>query len=322
LTSPLLLVLDFGGTKHSAALLEPGASRWLDHQRRPSPPGANAAIDLKIVFDIAHDLLRRHDARPAAIGVSFGGPVDFTRGVVRLSHHVAGWESIPLRERVEAEFGAPAGVDNDANCGAVGEWLYGAGREAGANFASLLYMTVSTGIGGGWVIGGEVYRGADGMAGEIGHITVDPSGPICVCGRRGCLEVLACGTAIARRARERLSVEPMAGAELRRLSGGAPEAVTSEMVSRAAAAGDALAEAVLLEAARDLGRGIGSALSLMNPALVVLGGGVTRAGKGWWAAVRQAARASTLPEISAPIVPAALGEDAPLWGAVALVAVK
>ncbi len=276
---------------------------------------------MQIVFELAHNLLRRHSARPAAVGVSFGGPVDFMRGIVRLSHHVPGWEEVPLRQLVEVEFGAPAAVDNDANCGALGEWRYAAGRaESGA--PSLLYMTVSTGIGGGWVIGGQVYRGADGMAGEIGHVTVDPAGPVCVCGRRGCLEVLASGPAIARRALERLAAEPEAGLELRRLSGGEPGAVTAEMISQAAAAGDTLAESVLLAAARDLGRGIGSALSLMNPAVVVLGGGVSKSGERWWAQVRESARASTLPEISARIEPAALGGDAPLWGAAALVAVQ
>jgi glucokinase len=181
-----------------------------------------------------------------------------------------------------------------------------------------LYLTVSTGIGGGWLIDGKVHRGADSLAGEIGHSLVDPGGPECVCGRRGCLEVMACGPAIARQARERLAAEPDQGRLLRQMAGGDPAAITGEMVSRAAAGGDRLAEVVLLGAARQLGTGIGNALSMMNPQRVVLGGGVTKSGEAYWAEVRRAARANTLPEISVDIVAAALGDDAPLWGAILL----
>lgn len=173
-------------------------------------------------------------------------------------------------------------------------------------------------MGGGWVLDGRIYHGADSMAGEIGHTIVDPNGPVCICGRRGCVEILACGPAIARRARERLEAEPAAGAHLRELIQNDLSALTAERVSRAALEGDVLAEEVLLAAARALGTGIGNALSLMNPQRVVLGGGVTKSGEAWWAEVRRAACANTLPEISADIVPAALGDDAPLWGAAAL----
>jgi glucokinase len=309
-----LLALDFGGTKHTAALFEAGARTLLDSRRRAAPPGSSADADVETVRGLWRELLAAHPGRLAAVGVSFGGPVDFARGVVRLSHHVPGWDNWPLRDQLRAELGAPVAVDNDANAGALGEWKFGAGREA----VSLLYVTVSTGVGGGWVLGGRVYRGAEGMAGEIGHTVVDPSGPLCICGRRGCVEILACGPAIARRARERLEAEPAAGAPLRRLIQDDLDALTAEHVSRAAMEGDALAGEVLLAAARALGTGIGNALSLMNPQKVVLGGGVAKSGAAWWAEVRRAARANTLPEISADIVPAALGDDAPLWGAAAL----
>ncbi len=311
---PLLLALDFGGTKHAAALAQVGVRTWLDHRKQAAPPGADADADIAIVLGMARALLVAHPGRLAAVGVSFGGPVNFQQGVVRLSHHVPGWENWPLRQQLQAEFGARVSVDNDANVGALGEWRFGAGQGC----LSLLYMTVSTGIGGGWVLEGRPYRGADGMAGEIGHTIVNPSGAACVCGRHGCLEIMACGPAIARRARERLEAEPGAGAILRRLIQNDLTALTAEQVSRATLEKNALAEDVLLAAARDLGTGIGSALSLMNPQRVVLGGGVTKAGERWWAEVRRAVRANTLPEISAEVVPAALGDDAPLWGAIAL----
>ena len=312
--STLLLALDFGGTKYAAALVRAGEQEWIARRQQSAPPGADAHTDLAIVLGLAHDFLAAHPGRLAAVGVSFGGPVDFSLGLVRLSHHVPGWENLPLRDRLQAEFGAPVSVDNDANAGALGEWRFGAGQDC----SSLLYLTVSTGIGGGWVLDGQPYRGVDGMAGEIGHTQVDPNGPLCVCGRRGCLEVLACGPAIARRARERLQAEPQLGAGLRRLIENDLAALTAERVSRAAAEGDALAEEVLLAGARDLGTGIGNALSLMNPQRIVLGGGVAKSGEKYWAEVRRAARANTLPEISVDIVPAALGDDAPLWGAIAL----
>jgi glucokinase len=313
----LILALDFGGTKHTAGLAraQPGKRPVLVATRRQaSPAGSDGPTDLKTMFSLAHSLLSEQAETPAAVGVSFGGPVDFPARAVRLSHHVPGWQGVPLAQMVEAEFGAPAAVDNDANCGALGEWRYGAGQGC----SSLLYMTVSTGIGGGWLIDGKVHRGADSMAGEIGHTPVDPDGPECVCGRRGCLEIMACGPAIARCARERLRAHPNEGTLLRRLAGGDLTAITGEMVSRAAAQGDSAAGVVLLAAAHDLGTGIGNALSLMNPQRVVLGGGVTKSGKRYWAELRRSARANTLPEISAEIVPARLSDAAPLWGAIAM----
>jgi glucokinase len=304
LTRPLILALDYGGTKHTAALLTVGEQAWLAHERVYSPPGADAHYDQATVIKLARELLAHVEGTLVAIGVSFGGPVDATNGMVRLSHHVLGWEDTPLRHQLQAEFGVPATLDNDANVAALGEWKFGAGQGC----ASLLYVTVSTGIGGGWVLNGQIYSGADGMAGEIGHIVVQPGGAECVCGKRGCLEVEACGTAIARKMSER-----SAG---RRPD--AAESMTGESVASAAQQGDPLALQVLDDAARLLGTGLGGAINLMNPQRVVLGGGVTKSGERWWRIVRETARAHALPQMRVDIQPAALGDDAPLWGAVAL----
>jgi len=266
------------------------------------------------MMGLARDLLNTAKAPLAAVGVSFGGPVDAAQGLVLLSHHVPGWEKVPLREWLEERLGVPAAVDNDANVAALGEHRFGAGQGCD----SLLYVTVSTGIGGGWIVHGRPYRGADGMAGEIGHMVIEPTGPVCTCGKRGCLEALAAGPAIARRAQERLAEDPQAGRALRALVGGEVEAASARHVSRAAEAGDQLSQQVLDEAARALGRGIGSAISLMNPQRVVVGGGVAKSGQRYFESVRAAARATTLPEMTVDIVPAALGDDAPLWGAIAL----
>jgi glucokinase len=286
------------------------------------PRGADAQFDLRAAFDRGRALLAENGARPTAVGVSFGGPVDYAAGRVRLSHHVEGWQGVPLRDQAAAAFDAPACIDNDANCGALAEWRLGAGAasvEAQAT-GSLLYVTVSTGIGGGWVVNGEVYRGANSMAGEIGHTNADPDGPPCICGRRGCVEVMACGPAIAAAARARVEADPASGAALREMAGGDPGAITAALVAQAASQGDTLSAGVLLAAARYLGNGLGNAASLMAPGLIVLGGGVTKSGAAWWAEVRRAASANTLPEVVVNLAPTQLGDDAPLWGAALLAA--
>jgi glucokinase len=298
---PLILALDYGGTRLRAAIAAAGERTWRAVERAASP-GADGAADQAAMIALARRLLAASPGRLAAVGASFGGPVDPAAGVVKLSHHVPGWENTPLAAQLAAEFGVPAAVANDANAAALGEWKFGAGQGA----KSLLYVTVSTGIGGGWVLDGKIYAGADGVAGELGHVLAAPGGVPCTCGRRGCLETEAAGPALARKMRDR--------------AGSAGREWTGESVAQAAAAGDALAQAVLDEAAAILGIGLASAINLMNPERVILGGGVARAGERWWRVVRATTRAEVLPEIRVTIVPAALGDDAPLWGALALAA--
>jgi glucokinase len=323
-TSDLLLALDFGGTKHSLACLRLESARrfiagessqaleWQAQRRVFSPPGADAQYDLKTVFNLADELLQ--DQTPLAIGVSFGGPVDYQRGLVRLSHHVPGWEDIPLQEMLEQAFQAPAAVDNDANVAALGEAWFGAGRGA----SSLLYITVSTGVGGGWILNGAPWRGADGMAGEIGHTVVDPHGPPCLCGKSGCVERLASGPYLAADARQLLQEQPQRGAILRRLAQDDFSRITAKLLAEAAAAGDELAGQLLERSAGAIGTAIGNAANLLNPQRFVLGGGVTKSGERYWEVLRTAARQTALPQVHFELLPAALGDDAPLWGAVAL----
>jgi glucokinase len=312
--SSLLLGIDFGGTKNAVALAKHGVAEWLDYRRQISSPTADAQSDINTVLELSHDLLSSHSGALLAIGVSFGGPVDFENGTVRCSYHRPGWSDFPLQEHLQNEFDVPVSIDNDANAGAIGEWYFG----AGSNCNSLLYITVSTGIGGGWILNGNPYRGANSMAGEIGHIIVKPNGPKCACGKTGCLEALACGPAISRQAVARIEAESGSGEILRHLCRGNPGRLTAEMVSQAANNGDELAQNVLLEAASYLGLGIGQALTLMNPERVVLGGGVIKAGKTYWAEVRRAASEHSPPGIYVDIVPAHYTDEAPLWGAIAL----
>jgi glucokinase len=299
-----LLALDFGGTKLTAALAETAVLsathvQWLEQKRLLSPPDADAQYDLETMVRLSRGLLNGHV--PVAVGVSFGGPVDFATGTVRLSHHVPGWEAVPLQQLLTAEFKAPVLVDNDANVAAMGEWRFGAGQ----GIESLMYITVSTGVGGGWILGGRPYRGHAGMAGEIGHTVVDPNGPVCLCGKRGCVERLASGPYMA---------GDLAGEQGSRRA----EGMTGKDVADRAAQGDKAALKILERGARALGVGIGNAANLLNPQRFILGGGVTKSGAAWWSTVRQTAHQIALPEVQFDIVPAALGDDAPLWGAIAL----
>jgi glucokinase len=308
----LILAFDFGGTKHIAGVVGRGERSLRARRQVQSPPGADADYDLRTMIALGHEMLAGQ--RPAAIGVSFGGPVDFATGTVKLSHHVPGWENLPLRERLEAEFSAPALIDNDANVAALGEHRYGAGQACD----HLLYITVSTGVGGGWILNGVPWRGHESMAGEFGHIRVDPDGPPCVCGNFGCVERLAAGPNIAQRAREWLASQPGRGAVLRQLVGGNLAAVDGKAVAQAAAEGDELAWEALAVSARALGVAIGGVANLVNPQRFILGGGVTKSGERWWDLLRTTARGASMPEVHYEVVQATLVDDAPFWGAIAL----
>ncbi|BCL38870.1 ROK family protein [Nostoc sp. MS1] len=308
----LILALDFGGTKLAAALVKSGCREWLRYESRLSPSNADANTDLEIMRSLIASLLQ--GTTPTAIGVSFGGPVDATTGTVRLSHHVSGWENLPLKNLLEREFGVHTSVDNDANIAALGEYRFGAGQ----GYDSLFYITISTGVGGGWILNGKPWQGAGGMAGEIGHMVVDPAGPVCLCGKRGCVERLASGPYMAQNAKNILQSQQESGNILRRLVENDLNLLTGQIISQAASQGDSIAQAVLQKSAWALGVGIGNAANLINPQRFILGGSVTKAGDTWWNILQKTARETALPEVSLEIIPAALGDDAPLWGAVAL----
>jgi glucokinase len=308
----ILLGLDFGGTKLTAGLALAGESELLARDQCPTPSGAEPRRVFQEMVRLARGLGR--GSTPVGVGISFGGPVDPAQGVVRICHHLTGWQGVPLPRWAEEEFCVPARMDNDANAAALGEVRFGAGQGCD----HLLHVNVGTGIGAGIVLHGQVYQGATGLAGEIGHMVVQPGGPLCTCGRRGCLEALASGPAIARDARMRLGRDPGRGRRLLSLVGGDPERLTAQSVSQAAGQGDELAQEVLERAARMLGLGIANAINLINPQRVTVGGGVVKIGPAWMERVRAAARAHVMPESPVDIAVAALGDDSPLWGAIAL----
>lgn len=315
----LCLALDFGGTKLAAGLADWRAGRLLRQARCATTGGRGATGQIADMLALLRQLTvsEEEQARLWGAGVSFGGPVDAGSGTVVQSHHVEGWDNLPLADRLRGALGLPVAIENDANAIALGEHRYGAGR----GVDDLVYVTISTGIGGGIVLSGRLWRGHHGVAGEVGHMVVRPGGPLCTCGNHGCLESLASGLSIARRAREALAPGD-AGSSLLTMAGGDARQITAEMVFRAARAGDATAARVVAEVAEDLGLGIGMLCSIVDPARVILGGGVAKAGEQLLGPVRAAFRRHAFPLLAerVEIVQAAALDEGGLLGATALVA--
>ncbi len=298
----MVIGIDIGGTKTTGGLASE-EGRLSVKTRRPTDRAGGAAAGLKLVCDIIAELMEhagRMRAKVRRIGVGFGGPVDFEEGIVLLSHHVAGWEGMPLRHELKNRFRTPVIVDNDANAGTLGEWRFG----AGLGFNDLLYVNIGTGIGGGIISGGRLVRGSQNLAGEIGHVIVVRGGPECTCGKRGCLESCASGDAIARRGCEALGTS-----------------VSSRDVFALAAEGNAAARQVLSDVIEDLAHGLGAAVSLFNPSVVIIGGGLSEAPQSLFLEpLRQAIPRYCLCEAAKRlhVEAAQLRYDAGLMGAVAL----
>jgi glucokinase len=261
---------------------------------------------------LARHLLGRVGLPAAAvhrIGIGCAGPVSRQAGLILNPPNLPGWIRVPLVEYFEKHLGRPAIVENDANAAALGEFRYGAGKGA----QSLVYLTVSTGIGGGIILDGKLWHGLKDGAGEVGHMTVNPDGPICGCGNTGCLEALASGPSIARRAREAL-----AAGRASRL-GELPDLTAADVV-RLAGEGDPLAVEVWEDTVRYLGLGVAAIVTILAPERVVLGGGVTEAGDLLFDPLRREVRQRVrlVAVESVPILPAALGRDVGILGAAAV----
>ncbi|MDX2270208.1 MAG: ROK family protein [Bryobacter sp.] len=275
------LAIDIGGTKFTLALFR--ASEMILRESHPTDrAGGPAAMLARLEQSIAA-WRALHPIHRCAIG--FGGPVDYATQSVVLSTHVEGWAENPLVETIAHICGAPTVMDNDANVGALGEGVYGAGQGC----RPLFYMTLSTGIGGGILTEHGPYRGADSYAGEFGHLTIRPGGPQCLCGSYGCLERLCCGLWL-----ERDHGKP--AYELLR----DPAFVERYVV--------------------DLSLGLKAAIMILNPARIVIGGGLAKAGDALFVPLRRELRRqiTSWSRARIDVAPAALGDDSVLWGALAL----
>ena len=275
------LAIDIGGTKFSTAAFD--GDRMIRRKSDSTDREGGRDWMLARIVGIARDWQR--ELKFDSCGIGFGGPVDFEGQRVFHSTHVGGWGDFPLRDELQRTLGLPAIMDNDANVGALGEARYGAGR----GYTSIFYMTLSTGIGGGIYIDGRIWRGADSYAGELGHLTIRPDGPLCLCGAHGCFERMCSGLWLERD-HGRSAKELMRDAEF----------VRRYVV--------------------DLALGLKACIMLLNPARIVIGGGIGKAGDALFGPLRDELRRQITAWSAARIdvVPAGLGDDSVLYGALAL----
>jgi glucokinase len=305
----LTVGVDVGGTKIAAGVVD-DAGQILVEETEPTPATNPAAI-ANSVADVVIRLRRSHEIE--AVGIGAAGFVDAKRSTVLFAPNIS-WTDEPLAGPVGDRIGLPVVIENDANAAAWGEFQFGAGKDVD----DLLMIVVGTGIGGGYVTENRLYRGAFGTAGEVGHLRVVPGGIPCGCGRYGCWEQYASGRALVREAREWIATGLADAAALSAAADGDAGRLTGPMVTRLAQAGDPLARELLAEVGRWLGEGIASLVAVLDPAVVVLGGGVADAGDPIVEPARRAF-ARTLPAAAyrpAPdIRPTRLGNRAGLIGA-------
>lgn len=308
MTAPPVVGVDVGGTSLRAVAVEAGdmVARELRTER---PEGADQIVDG--VVRLATELVPEG---PAAVGVGCAGLVD-RHGVVRSSPNIAAFVEFPLRDRLVTALGVPVVVDNDANAAAFAEVTSG----AAVGVSTGVFVAFGTGIGAAIIRNGELARGEHGFAGEVGHMRIVPDGPQCVCGRRGCWEQMASGTALARMAR---SAAASGGAEaIRAAAGGVVEAIRSEHVAALARDGDPVALSLLDEMARWIAVGVEALVLTLDPAKVVIGGGLGEIGPPFFDPVSREIDATRIERDRRPppmVVPAAYGDIAGALGAAML----
>jgi glucokinase len=275
-----VLGLDIGGTKLAAGVVgRDGAVRSFVRTPTKVEEGPDAVV--KRLLDLGREAVSAAGSAMAdmtAVGIGCGGPLDPVTGRVQGPPGLPGWDDVPIVDLVTAAYDRPSFLENDATAAVLGEYRYGTWGDVG----HMLYLTVSTGVGGGVILDGRLHRGAAGNGGEFGHVVIDWRGRLCGCGQRGCIEAYASGSSIARRAAEALATgEP---SSMRGLT-----AVTAETVSAHAGLGDPLARRIWDETTAALGRAVAVMINVIEPRLVILGGGVTRAGDALLLPVRHAA---------------------------------
>lgn len=301
--------VDIGGTKIAAAVVDPNGT-ILTQVRRDTPSQSELAIRRRVV-EVVHTLRAGYD--PAAIGISAAGFVDRRRRKIVFAPNLA-WRDEPLADRVQEQVGLPTLVENDANAAAWGEFRFGAAKDAD----DTVMVTIGTGIGGGIVIKGELMRGGYGMAAEVGHMRIVRGGLLCGCGNRGCWEQYGSGTALTRLGRELVQTGGPAARRLNELAHGDPAALKGQHITQAAQEGDAAS----LDILRAFGEGFGEALSsltaILDPELIVVGGGACAAGDLLLGPIRQGFADHLIAAGYRPLAPiavATLGNDAGMIGA-------
>ena len=304
------VAVDIGGTHIRVALYEPNSVTPIAHQRTRSlanEPGVYDRLERAIesVWPQGH---------VAAIGIASPGPLDPHTGTILATPNIPEWQNFPLTAKLSQHFNVPAYLDNDANMAGLAEWQFGAGR----GHDNLVYLTISTGIGGGVISHGCLLQGFHGMGAELGHMIIDPNGPLCGCGKRGHIESFSSGPSIARYVKEEL----LAG-EKSSLQGEA--VITAAQIADAARAGDALAISAFARAGHYLGIAVANYLAIFDPSVLIFGGGVSQVGDLLFKPFEESLRQHTFhPHYldNLVITRAALGDDAGLLGALALARMK
>lgn len=312
------LGVNIGGTKIAIGVVD-NEGRILTQSRAPMIANGTAEAGFDAVDHAIRSMIETDAARHIqGIGICAPGPLDPRTGVVLNPPNVPCWRNFPLAERVSAKYQVQVKVDNDANAAALAETRWGAAR----GYKYVFYATIGTGIGAGIVFDGSIYHGSTGSAGEGGHVSIDYQGPVCGCGKRGCIEILAAGPAIARRARAKLASDPSRHSAILDLASGDLAAVTSEKVAQAYAAGDATAREVLTETADLLTAWLGNIVDLFDPDVMVIGGGVAAMLRPFFEHIKQ-----NLPKWcvnpkanEVPLLMAHYGADAGIAGGAALCA--
>jgi glucokinase len=318
MTETLYLGVDIGGTKVAAGLVN-SAGEILEKTRVPmvSSQDAEAGFaSVKQAIESALELRPKARAAIRGIGISSPGPLDPRTGVVLNPPNLSCWRNFPLGERVATAFHLPARVDNDANAAGFAEAAWGAGR----GYATVFYATLGTGLGTGIVLDGRIFHGRTGAAAEGGHVSIDYRGPLCGCGKRGCIEVLAAGPAVGQRARALIVENLEAGATMLGLAGGCLDGVTGEIVGAAFHARDPLATDVLRETADYLTVWLGNVIDLLEPHVIIFGGGMGALMAEWFDYMRAQFPSWSINQRAKeiPLVRAKYGEDSGIAGAAAL----
>jgi glucokinase len=310
--SSAILGVDIGGTKVAVGLVDL-EGKILAQSRKPMVADSTPEAGLQAVTDAIDSLLT---GETQSIGICAPGPLDPKTGVVLNPPNVPCWRNFPLAEKIAAKYRVPVKVDNDGNAAALAETRWGAAR----GYRFVFYGTLGTGIGSGIVLDGRIYHGNTGSAAEGGHMSIDYRGPVCNCGKRGCIEILAAGPAIALRAKTKLRADPSHQSAILDLAKGDVQAVTSEMVGKAFSAGDPLAREVLLETVELLTPWLGNIVDLLDPDILVMGGGVAAMLRPFFDEIKNRLPAWCVnPRASEiPLVMAHYGADAGIAGGAAL----
>ncbi len=310
------VAVDIGGTQIRAAAFEPN-SIIPAKRHRTRTRAAEAGVFDRLVQTIEAVWFQH---KVTAIGIASPGPLDPHTGTILDTPNITQWVNFPVGARLREHFGVPVYLDNDANMAGLAEWQYGAGK--GHN--DLMYFTISTGIGGGAVSGGCLIQGYRGMGAEVGHMIIDPDGPVCGCGHCGHLEAFASGTAIARYVNEQLQAGQSSLLQISSPTQAQPT-VTTVQIAEAALHGDALAISAFERAGYYLGIGIANYLAIFDPSILIFGGGVSKAGELLFKPFKESLKKHVFHRHyldNLIITKAALGDDAGLLGALALARMK